>query len=282
MIVSASSLYTDTSSKMNNTRRNQNEIPFRICIPSYKRSKILQRQTLNTLEVFNISKKSIYIFVVNEEYEEYKNVLGDEYNLIAGVKGLVKQREFIEMYFEENDYLVFMDDDIKDIDISMTDFMTLSDFIQNAFNQCILCKSFIWGIYPVFNPFWRNQRKTLTTHLNFIVGTFYGIINRPNLSNIKITNYISSDEKEDTIRTLLYFINDNIVLRYDKVALKTTYFGKDGGGMGNLQSRIEETSNSCKIIERYFNNYGKIRVRKNGISEFKLRRIKLFDETQID
>jgi len=41
-----------------------------------------------------------------------------------------------------------------------------------------------------------------------------------------------------------------------------------------LQSRIEETSNSCKIIERHFNNYGKIRVRKNGISEFKLRRIK--------
>ena len=59
---------------MNNTRRNQNESPFKICIPSYKRSEILQRQTLNTLEVFNVSKKNIYIFVVNEEY---KNVLGD-------------------------------------------------------------------------------------------------------------------------------------------------------------------------------------------------------------
>lgn len=267
---------------MNLFTRRRSEYAFKICIPSYKRSEILQKQTLNTLNSFNISKQIIYIFVVSEDYEEYKSILGNEYNLIVGVKGLVKQREFIEMYFEEYQHLVFMDDDIKVIDISMTDYTTLSDFIANAFNQCLLYKSYIWGIYPVFNPFWREQRKSLTTHMNFIVGTFYGIINRPNLDNLKICRYLNGDEKEDTIRTLLYFINDSIVLRYNKVALKTTYFGKDGGGMGNLKSRIEETLNSCKIIERCFNNYGKIRVRKNGVSEFKLKRIKIFDENLID
>ena len=43
-----------------------------ICIPSYKRSSILQNKTLSLLHKLNIPREIINIFVVEEEYNNYK------------------------------------------------------------------------------------------------------------------------------------------------------------------------------------------------------------------
>ena len=59
---------------------------FHIVIPSYKRSQKLKNETLNTLSRFGVEKNIINIFVVEEEYDEYKNI-NPEYNIIIGEKG---------------------------------------------------------------------------------------------------------------------------------------------------------------------------------------------------
>jgi len=194
----------------------------------------------------------------------------------VGVKGLIQQRYFIEKYFNEGDFIIMIDDDISQIDLSLSEFNNLQDFFNYSFQKCKEHNSFIWSVYPVFNPFYRQKQKDITTHLNFCVGTFYGIINRPDLQNIQLNKYLNNDEKEDVLRTLLYFINDGIVLRFNRIGFKTIYYGSVGG-MGKKNDRISASISACNILQNNFNDYGSIWVRKSGIAEFKLKKIKSFD-----
>jgi len=85
---------------------------YSIVIPSYRRSQKLKNETLNTLNRFEVEKNIIHIFVVEEEYDEYKSLL-PEYKIIIGEKGIINQKRFIENYFKENDLLLFLDVNIK-------------------------------------------------------------------------------------------------------------------------------------------------------------------------
>jgi len=250
---------------------------YKIAIPTKGRSKILQEKTLATLELNQIEKNNIYIFVTEDEYEEYKGEINGDYNIIVGVDGLVNQRNFIENYFNTGEHIVFLDDDISEIDLTMMpQFQTLNEFFCSAFEECIDKNSFIWSVYPVYNPFFRKKQTTVTYHLNYCVGAFYGIINRPNHEKLQINKYLKGDEKEDVLRTLLFFINDGIVLRYNQIGFKTKYYGNIGG-MGKKQDRLIAGQEACEILQDNFSDYGKVTVRKNGVSEFKLKKTKVFN-----
>lgn len=249
---------------------------MKICIPSLGRPGILYNKTLTTLHNHNINYDDIYIFVIESEYETYKLILGDKYNIIIGSRGLIQQRNFIENYFDEGDYIIMLDDDISEIDLLLTEFNNLQDFFTYSFKQCVEKKAFIWSVYPVYNPFFRQKQNDLTTNLNYCVGAFYGIINRPNLEHLQLDKYLDIDEKEDVLRTLLYFINDGIVLRFNRIGFKTIYYGSVGG-MGKKNERITASISACNILQNNFSEYGNIAVRKSGINEFKLKKIKSFN-----
>ena len=145
-------------------------------------------------------------------------------------------------------------------------------FIKEAFNECEKNHSFIWGVYAVFNPFFRKPRPELSTQLNYIVGAFYGIINRPNLKSIELTITKANGQKEDVERTLKYFINDGIVLRFNKIGFTTKYYGKEGG-LGKFEERIKPMKEACKKLAEKYSDYGQIKVRGTGMAEFVLKKI---------
>ena len=235
-----------------------------IVIPSYNRFNI---KTLKTLEYHKISKELITIYIVKEEEEQYRKAYPD-YNIVVGVKGIVPQRQFIMDSYPKGTNLVFMDDDLEEIDLSMTNF-TLKEFIEYAFQQCYKHGAYLWGVYPVYNPYFRKSRKEMTTCLNFIVGCFYGIIVRHD-DDLKIKNMIRGN-KDDVENTLNHFIKDGVVLRFNKIAPKTQYFSK--GGIGLLKDRIESIKEETIALQKAFPNYGRIKIRKNGVYEFVLKRL---------
>jgi hypothetical protein len=237
-----------------------------VCIPSYKRSTLCNEKTLTTLHKNKIDPKCIYVYVANqEEYKIYEPVLNKDYynKLIVGKKGLVQQREFISNQWPQGKHIVFLDDDIQSIDLSLSPQFNKHNFdyfIKYAFNECEKHKSYIWGIYPVFNPFFRKARKEMTTDLNFIVGAFYGIINRPSLQAIKLTITKENGQKEDSERTIKYFINDGIVLRFNKIGFVTKFYGREGG-MGTFEERIKPGMEASKKLIAKYPDYGRIKVR---------------------
>jgi hypothetical protein len=244
---------------------------YKIVIPSYLRSSIIKDKTLNTLEKFNVSKSLIYIFVVEEEYDLYRNSVA-EYNIIIGTKGLINQRKFIENYFEENELIICMDDDIIDFDFKNK---TFDEFVNEAFHTCLNNRAFIWSVYPVWNLFYRQKQNYMTTDLRFIHGGFYGFINR------KSIDYgLPNDMKEDVERTLLYFIRDGIVIRFNQYGFKSKMYCK--GGCGLFKDRLELNEKSTDYLVEKYSDYGKRKIRKNGCHEFNLIRISKEDKPSLD
>jgi hypothetical protein len=218
------------------------------------------------------------VYVANkEDYELYKNTLDPKtYNkLVIGKKGLVPQRQFISNQWPANKHIVFLDDDVESIDLSLSSEFkkhNLDYFIKYAFSECVKNKSYIWGVYAVFNPFFRKARKDMTTDLNYIVGAFYGIINRPNLKAIQLTITKENGQKEDVERTLKYFLHDGIVLRFNKIGFVTKYYGKEGG-LGRFEDRIKPMLEASKKLKAKYGDYGEIKMRGNGMAEFVLKKV---------
>jgi len=207
----------------------------------------------------------ITIFVVEEEYELYKNVLPN-YEIVIGVHGLVPQREFIEHYYPEGSKLIFLDDDIKSIDVP-----NLMEFFHQAFDECIKRKAFLWSVYPVYNPFFRKTKQEVTEYLSYCIGAFYGIIIRrdPDLQ----LQYTREGNKEDVERSIRYFKKDGKVIRFNKIGFKTKYYGSVGG-LGTLKERLPTIISNVNLLVHAYPEYGYRKVRKNGIHEFVLRRLR--------
>ena len=250
---------------------------YEIAIVSLGRAEKVAKMTLSTLFKAGINCNKIKVFIVEAEREAYVNAL-EKYEFppvefVSGVLGVVPQREFAENYYPADTNILFLDDDLEDIDLQFTDDSCLDAFITRAFTECRENRCFIWSIYPTYNPFFRQKIKfPLSKHLNFMVGAFYGIINRPTDPELKLTLTRENGEKDDVERTLKYFIKDKIVMRYNSIGFKTKYFGTDGGGLGNKKTRKPRAEEVCKLLLQTYEKYGKITSRKDGYNEFKLKK----------
>lgn len=249
-----------------------------VCIPSYNRATLCNEKTLKMLKDNKIPKRNIYVYVASqEEYDSYKAALSPAFynNLVVGVKGLIQQRQFITEQWPEGKNIVFFDDDVASVDLSMSDIFkgqSLDFFFREAFKETKKRKSYIWGVYPVFNPFFRKARQEITTCLTYIVGAFYGVINRPKLRSIELTLFDKDSSKEDVLRSILYFVQDGIVVRFNRIGFITKYYGKRGG-LGTFQERLIPMRVASEKLKEAFPNYGDIVVKKTGMTEFKLKKI---------
>jgi len=249
-----------------------------ICIPSYKRAQICNEKTLAMLKKHHIPKNLINVYVANqEEYDEYKKILDPSlYNrLIIGKKGLVQQRKIISNSFPKGKCIVSFDDDVKSVDLSMSGYKTLDGFFKDAFAECKKQKAFLWGVYPVFNPFFRKGQQKISTCLNYIVGAFFGYINRPGLKAIETTLTKENGQKEDVEMSIKYFINDGIVLRFNRIGFVTKYYGSSGG-LGTFDERLKPMLEASKVLKKAYPEYGEISTKKTGMTEFRLKKIPAF------
>lgn len=245
---------------------------MKIAIPSYNRYN--RMKTLETLHRHNIPKDMINVFVVEEEYDLYKKHLNPEhYNkLIIGKKGLINQRKYIEDYYALNTEIVSCDDDIDDFDIPEN--KTLANFFNQAFETCMNKNAYIWGVYPVYNKFYREKQKPLSEDLVFICGCFYGFINRK-IEELDCSICIKNNtsQKEDVEKTLKYYLKDGIVLRFNNVGVKTRYYSV--GGLGNLKSRLDENNMIAQELCKAYPEYMTLKTRKNGLNEIVFKSISI-------
>ena len=89
---------------------------YKIVIPSFKRHDIICSRTIQMLMEYKIPMDKVYVFVVKEEFNDYKKVLPNLCNIVIGVQGINKQRDFIGSYFEDGQPLLSLDDDIVSLD----------------------------------------------------------------------------------------------------------------------------------------------------------------------
>lgn len=229
---------------------------YYIAIPSYDRAETLLKKTLNTLK--DIPSNRIYIFVANEsQYNIYKEVIKG-YKIIIGKLGITNQRKFIKNYFKEGQCIVSMDDDVEEVNKLNGDKLNkihhLDDFFKEAFQRIKREKLFIWGIYPVRNPFF--MKNKVTTQLKFIIGTLYGFIVRHDKDLEPICK-----EKEDYELSILYYLKDGGVLRYNNITIKTKFKAK--GGLGLIENRYKANKEAALYLSKKYPQFVSVFKRKD-------------------
>jgi len=246
-----------------------------VAIPSYKRQDVLVAKSLKTLIDGGVDPKKIHIFVANkEEHDIYqkaipKNMYG---KLVVGIKGITEQRKFILKYFPEGKEIVSIDDDVEGLYKSkgttkLVQVKNVDGFFKDAFKKLHDDKLFIWGIYPVRNPFF--MKDSVTTDLKFIIGTMYGFINRHD-SSLQPSSSIK--EKEDYEQSILYFLKDGGVVRYNNVTIKTKFHAE--GGLGKTEGRFADNKFAAEYLQKKYPEFVSIFHRGNGMTEIRLRRVK--------
>jgi hypothetical protein len=214
-----------------------------IAIPTYKRASLISGLTLKFLKDSNYPPYLIRLFVASEEEaEEYRTLVPRllYYVIIVGVPGLKEQRKFISNYFPEDQIIVQMDDDVKNIKTHPTmSFIDLVlkgvDAVENAVG--------LWGVMP--NDDGRKMREETTIHLAHILGSFFICKN-----DREIAEAIMTDDKEDFERSILYFQAYGAVARYKGAGVLTDY-QKTPGGL-QQEGRIERQLASIRyMLETY-------------------------------
>lgn len=94
----------------------------------------------------------------------------------------------------------------------------------------------------------------------------HGYINR---HDPKLRPSPKSDQKEDVEMSILYFIKDGGVLRYNNVGAKTKFHAP--GGLGKTSERIEANRKAADYLAAKYPQYATKWVRPNGMSEIRFK-----------
>ena len=233
-----------------------------VAIPSLSRPCALKRKTLRLLESYKIPKHSIYVFVIDSEYEIYKTVIGTEYNLVVGVCGIANQRNYISNYFAFDTYICSLDDDIENVmfldETKLTTVNSLKSIISFVINTMDSADVNICGVYPIANSFY--MRDTVTTDLRFCIGGLFVYRNK------RLMLSTSADSKEDYENSIKYFIHDDAVLRFNNLTFKSKKHAC--GGLGKDRDAL-----NAYAAAYLTNKYPSICVyKKDSVTQVRLKR----------
>lgn len=219
---------------------------FKIVIPSYNRQNIIKEKTLKLLKEILPNKK---IFVFTPQPNLY--ILDDNIEVIECQKGLINARNEIMDYFEENENLLFIDDDIDDI-INLNKYDSIEKEILRSFDYMKRNNIYLGGFNPTHNK--RFSSGNYKKGLYFCVGSCYLLINDKYFLKCE-------DELEDYYRSIKYYLKDGLTFRNDLLLIKTKY-EKNKGGMYSIDRYNNKTRRSIELIIE-FPNYFNLVNKKN-------------------
>lgn len=235
---------------------------FKVAICSHHRPEILKNKTIKILQKHNINKELIFVFVAPDEIKTYQDSLPD-YQIVPGALGLCANRNSVINYFEEDENILFLDDDIRDFyeyspDGRIKYVENLASFVNTGFCEARKHNVSLWGFYPTPNAKW--LKKTISVGLVFCYGCAFGLrIHKDTLNQISF--------KEDYARSLDFYLRDQRVIRLNWVAPCQSYC-KGKGGL-NEERTLEKEKEGCEWLKQKYGDLvlydGKVKNNKVNV-----------------
>ena len=231
-------------------------------IPTYNRYTTIFKHTISFLLKQNVERSDIYIFVANQEqYDLYREYIGNDYNLVIGQLGIANQRNVIRYYFNPLDEIMVLDDDILRY-TSLNDSIPFLDFCKEQFRICKENGIYLWGAYPI--SFYLKQSHS-NNSLTFIIGSFYGMIN----SHSRDLDLSPSAEcKEDIEMSILHFKKYGKIRRVNWCSVVKSK--QKRGGLFCID-RTTVNHNSVIYLKTKYPEYIEKIYDRRGYTEIKLR-----------
>lgn len=243
-----------------------------IAIPSYRRADTLRDKTLTVLQHYKIPRNRIHVFVANKEEEAtYKKSLEPKTygHIHIAEPGMAAVRNYITSYFPVGQQIFNMDDDIRGF-IEFAEgakrnerpLKDLASAITAGFREAHKTGFRLFGFYPVANGYFMKDGHT--TDLKYIIGSVWGIINPGRILTVTI------DDKEDYLRSIIMYLLDGGVIRYNNIAPQSAYY-KEPGGMQETRT-LQRITNSARAMTEAFPDLTTINLtKKSGMPEIRLR-----------
>jgi len=232
---------------------------MKIAVPSYNRAKTLGDKTLFFLTKMNgFRHEDITIFVADyEQFAIYQSHY-PSYNIVVGEKGIVNIRNTINNYYDYDEYVVCLDDDIECLLPGSNPDLFIEG--EKLLNETGLS---LWGVNAVSNLFFMKQQQRVSYNLKFCIGGMFGMINKQfNLDHLSAT-------KEDIENTIIHYIHSCGVVRFNHVSFKSKMFAE--GGIGNKKDRESQNNIAVAYLIDTYPELVSLFTRKNGWREIRLR-----------
>ena len=254
------------------TRKAKSPSDWVIAIPSYKRAETLRDKTLQVLRHYGIPVNRIHVFVANAaEAAAYKAILDPATygHIHVAEPGMAAVRNYITRYFSVGKQIFNMDDDIRGF-IEFSEgarrnerpLRDLSAAITAGFREARRTGFRLFGFYPVANGYF--MKDGYTTDLKYIIGAVWGIVNPGKILTVSI------DDKEDYLRSVIMYLLDGGVIRYNNIAPQSAYYKEPGGMQETRTMRRIETS--ARAMTNAFPDLTTINLtKKSGMPELRLR-----------
>jgi hypothetical protein len=252
--------------------RNSNPSDWVVAIPSYKRSQILRDKTLPMLKSYGIPRQRIHVFVATkEEAATYKATLDPTTygHMHIAIPGMAAVRNYITGFFPVGKQIFNVDDDIRGFieyhagsPRNERPLRDLSKFITDGFRESRSTGFRLFSIYPVPNGFF--MKPTHTTDLKYLMGGAWGIVNPGKILNITI------DDKEDYLRSVMMYLLDGGVIRYNNVACLTQGYG-GAGGMQETRTEKRIDTSARAMVTAFPDLVTLNLTKKSGKTEVRLR-----------
>jgi len=254
-----------------NKTKKKNNIDYVVAIPTYKRYNEITTKTLPTLKRGKVDKKRIYVFVASKTEEKlYREKMDPDtyHKIVVGKKGLVPQRRYISQYFPEGTKIVSMDDDVQNMvqlkrNDSLKKIANLDSLFKRFFKTLIDKDLYLWGVYPVKNNMFMKHKTT--TDLRFVIGVVHGYINRHSRD---LYPSMQSVSKEDIEQSILFYLKDGGVLRFNDITFTTKFNAPGGLGV----DRFQMNKNAQEYLVKTYPGIAKAKFRPDGTPEITLNR----------
>lgn len=236
---------------------------MKFVIPSYQRAEQLKEKTLTYLELQGVDKKDIYIFVRTDDSKlsEYESIEG--INLVTtDIKGIGMTHNYITEYFDENEFIVEIDDDLVNLIDNEKQSVNLKQTIQEMKDIMENENISYGGLYQCDNSMFMSACKQYTTDLRYMLGLFRLRFIRKDI--ILETNYA-----EDMENCILHYLRDGKILKNNWLCGKTKNYASggccgDGRNLDTEKADKEHLANKYPQLTRQF-------TRKNGVTDLRLK-----------
>lgn len=242
---------------------------YKVVIPTHRRADIIEDYALYWLRKWNIEESKIYLFCADkEDYIEYKNKFGNtNINIIeTNTDGLAENRNFITDYFEEDEYILCMDDSFCGLKILVDNgpkleiLENIHSLIEFGFNEMERVGTKIWGVNSIENGLW--MRNKIDYNNGCIIGKFWGYkVDKDD--ELKI----SSKAAEDVERCIRHYKKFGCLVRLMWICFDRPEYGKVKGGLQskfkNLEERIKRNNLDIEEIKAKFPDFCELKYKDN-------------------
>lgn len=223
---------------------------YQVVVPSYRRADILRGRTLATLRQGGVDMDRVTVFLHADDPERDAYAELDVRMVVTDAQGLTAQRAIIAEHYGPDVDLVSADDDLSGVYRAL-DSKTLQPmgdvdgWLREAFAFTRSSGLHVWGVSAVANPYFMRPGSVPSTDLKFLIGSFWGCVNRPGHP----VHSARVEVKDDYELSLLAWWYDGGVVRFNDVVTKADHYDLPGGCQAYRDPAMSERATATLLSE---------------------------------